>query len=260
MLVLGSETYGDFKVTTRFKLVSGSMEQMAGLAFRVQDEKNFYVVRASGIGNNLRFYKVVGGQRAAPIGPDVQITKGEWHELSVECKGNDIRCLLDGQQQIPDLHDSTFASGKIAYWTKSDSVTYFADTRVTYTPREPVVQGLVRETMATYSRLLGLQIVMLTGQPPAPRVVASDKNQEIGQAARDSTYDVIQNGRVYWDKQPNEVTVTMPLRDRNGDGLAAVRVKMRSFPGQTEENALIRAKPIVDHMQQHVPISNDWNE
>jgi hypothetical protein len=41
----------------------------------------------------------------------------------------------------------------------------------------------------------------------------------------------------------------MPLRDRNGDTVAAVRFVMKSFPGQTEENAVLRAMPILKSMQ-----------
>src|SRR5260370_26510422 len=51
LLILGEETYDDFTLTTRFKTVDGLTEQMAGIAFRIQDEKNFYVVRASSLGN-----------------------------------------------------------------------------------------------------------------------------------------------------------------------------------------------------------------
>ena len=41
----------------------------------------------------------------------------------------------------------------------------------------------------------------------------------------------------------------MPLRDRNGDAVAAVRFVMKSFRGQTEESALVRAMPILKSMQ-----------
>jgi hypothetical protein len=41
----------------------------------------------------------------------------------------------------------------------------------------------------------------------------------------------------------------MPLRDRNGEPVAAVRFVMKSFKGQTEENALVRALPVLQDMQ-----------
>jgi uncharacterized membrane protein YdbT with pleckstrin-like domain len=42
------------------------------------------------------------------------------------------------------------------------------------------------------------------------------------------------------------------LRDRNGDSIAAVQVVLKSFPGQTQDNAVARALPIVKRMQAQV--------
>ncbi len=260
MLILGNEGYGDFTLTTKFKIVSGVMEQMAGIAFRVQDERNYYYLRASALGTNVSFCKIVKGELQSRVGNKMDITPGVWHELGVTCKGTAIDCTFDGKPVIDTINDAEFSGGRIAYWTKSDSVSYFTDTRVVYTPREPFVQGVVRETMAKYPRLLGLQVVMLTGHPAQPHLVASDKQQEIGEPGRKSAVDVIEKGTVFWDKDGDQVTVTMPLRDRNGDAHAAVRVTMRSFKGQTEENAIMRALPIVKEMQARAPVSNDWNE
>ena len=105
LLVFDEETFGDFTITTRFKTVAGVAEQMAGLAFRIQDPTNYYVVRASSLGGTFRFYKFVNGQRSQPSGPDLAVPKGVWHELTVECKGNRIRCLLNGKEIIPALTD-----------------------------------------------------------------------------------------------------------------------------------------------------------
>ena len=44
----------------------------------------------------------------------------------------------------------------------------------------------------------------------------------------------------------------MPLRDRNGETVAAARLTMESFIGQTEQNALARARPLVKQLQQRV--------
>jgi hypothetical protein len=53
-----------------------------------------------------------------------------------DCKGNRIRCLLNGKELIPPLTDNSFSAGKIGFWTKSDSIAYFVDTKLTYVPRE----------------------------------------------------------------------------------------------------------------------------
>src|SRR3989442_15302895 len=42
LLIFDGETFTDFTLTTRFKTVSGAREQMAGVAFRIQDARNYY--------------------------------------------------------------------------------------------------------------------------------------------------------------------------------------------------------------------------
>src|SRR5262245_41430008 len=145
LLIYEGETFDDFTLTTRFKTMRGVMEQMAGIAFRIQNESNYYVLRASSLGNTFKFYKVINGQRGSIIGPEIEIPSGVWHELGIECKGNSIHCLLNGKEAMPPLTDSSFIRGKIGFWTKSDSVSYFSDTRIVYTPRQPPAQQLVRE-------------------------------------------------------------------------------------------------------------------
>ena len=107
---------------------------MAGVVFRFQNESNFYVIRASALGHNMRFYKVVNGVRSDPIGPETDISAGVWHTLAVQCQGNQITCWLDGKLVMPPLQDNTFTAGKIGFCTKSDAVSYFGDTTITYTP------------------------------------------------------------------------------------------------------------------------------
>ena len=174
VLIYEGEAIDDFTLTTRFKTVKGVMEQMAGIAFRIQNETNYYVVRASSLGNTFRFYKVLNGERGPLVGPEVAIPSGVWHELAVECKGNQIRCLLNGNELITATDKvNPFTSGKIGFWTKSDSVSYFADTRLVYTPHEAPAQALVRDVLKKYPRLLGLQIFVPGVDPKTACLLAS---------------------------------------------------------------------------------------
>ena len=260
LLIFEDEVFGDFTLTTRFKTVSGKKEQMAGLAFRIQNETNYYVVRASSLSNTFRFYKVVNGQRSAPIGPEAIIPSGMWHDLSVECKGNQIRCLLNGKELIPLLTDNSFARGKIGFWTKSDSVSYFTDAKIVYTRREMPAQTLVRDVFKMYPRLLGLKVYVPGADPKTTRVIASAAEKDLGQPGTKSEQAVIGNGQTYYGKEKDSVSVIMPLRDRNGDPIAAVRVVMKPFPGQTEQNVIVRAVPVVKQMQAHVQSMQDLVE
>jgi hypothetical protein len=260
LLVYEGETFADFTLTARIRLVSGRVEQMAGFAFRYQDPRNFYVVRASALGNNVRFYKVVDGVRSPPIGTDVPVPSDAWHTLKIACRGNHIRAWLNDTEVVPELTDTSFVKGRIAFWTKSDAVSWFSDTVIDYVPQGVPAEELVRAVMKERPKLPSLKIFLPAGEPRALKVIASNDPADLGQPGGINEQEVMARGVSLARKDKDTVTVVLPLRDRNGDVLAAVRVVMPSFPGQTEENALVRAQPIVKQLQKNVRERKDLLE
>jgi hypothetical protein len=257
MLIYTNDIFGDFSLTTKFKLVSGEKEQMAGIAFRIQDEKNFYYVRASALGGTFNFFKIVNGVRSDPIGIKTVIAKDAWHEMIVECKGTSIRAVLDGRAAIPTLDDKSFTSGSIGFWTKSDSVSYFADTLIRYKPRETLAQLLVKDAFKKYSRLEQLKIFAPINGPEDIKIVASLDAKEVGQSAPGEAAEVLAKRGYFYGKSDGTVALTLPLHDNNGDKVAAVRLVMKSFVGQTENNALARALPVVKSMEARIQTLKD---
>jgi hypothetical protein len=252
MLIFDGEAYRDFKFTARFKIAGGAVAQMAGLVFRFQDEKNYYVLGASSLDNRVWFFKVVNGVRGPLIGPQVPIEKGTWHSLTVECTGNHIHCLFDGKEIIPLLGDNSFSSGKIGFWTKSDSVGYFTDGKVTSQSREILARKLVSDALKEYPRLLDLKIYTLAANSRDTSVVAGKNEKDIGQAGSQTELEVIGQGTIHYEKDGSSARVTLPLCDRNGDPFAAVCVVLRATLGQTRDNAIIRARPVAQMMQARV--------
>jgi hypothetical protein len=260
LLIFQPEVFGDFSFTTRFKTVAGQTEQMAGVAFRYQDERNYYVVRASSLGNSFVFYKFVDGIRSNPIGVQTAIPTNTWHELTVECLGNEIRCRLNGRELFPTLTDNSFTEGRIGFWTKSDSISYFRDARIVYTPRDPPAKTLVREIMTRYPRLVGVKICAPPSPGSPPRILASSNPDEVGQPGTEVDHDVLAQGAIFYGKDKKTSEVAMPLRDRNGDPIASVRVLLDRFPGQTEANALARAQPILEYLQHRILTARDLTQ
>jgi hypothetical protein len=260
MLISNEGTYGDFKLSTRFKITGGAMEQMAGIAFRFQNESNFYLVGGSAMGKSFRCFKVENGVVKPPFGPEMEISKGKWHEMTVQCEGTRILCTLDGKDAIKLIDNaSAGGAGKVGFWTLSDSVAYFADAKITYTPRQALAQELVREALKNYPRVLGLKVFAVR-DGGNPTVVGSKDENEIGQPGGVTEVEVIRSGTSYYSRDKESATVILPLRDRNGDPIAAVRVMMRTFPGQTEDNAILRAQPIIKQMRARVQSLQDLLE
>jgi 3-keto-disaccharide hydrolase len=263
MLVYEQEMFGDFTLTTRIKLVEGEAEQMAGIAFRLRDERNYYYVRASALGGTFGLFKVLRGHRVEPpLLKSLPIAKGVWHEITVECKGTVVRASFNGQPILSyDDRSEAFLDGKIAYWTKSDSVSYFTDTVLTYKPKETLAQTLVRDALTKYPRLLGLKIYAAGSESGSAagemRIVASADPQELGQAAPAEAEQVLAKRGYYYGKGGGKVMLTLPLHDNSGEKVAAVRVVMKSFPGQTEKNAVARAMPVVQGMEMRIQTLKD---
>lgn len=257
LLIYEPAVMSDFVLTTRFMILGGETAQMAGIAFRVQNPSNFYVIRASATGNNFKFYKVVNGMRGELIGPTVSISTGRWYELKIECTGNQIRAWLDGTQLLPTLSDNTFRRGKLAFWTKSDSLVLFGPTRVEYAPVEWPARQLVRDALNRFNRLLGLHLYAVPPGSTSIQVVASSDPDRVGRPARAEAGETLRTGQVFMSKDRSSVAVLLPVRDRNGDPVAALEVQMTSRPFQSTQGVLARAQPVVQFIQSHIKDRSD---
>lgn len=112
-------------VQVRFKPISGTVDRAGGLAVRLTSPDDYYVVRANALEDNVRFYRVVRGHREQIGGADVTVAPNQWHTLGLKAEGNRFTISFDGRA-LYAVNDETFAGpGKVALWTKADSVTRF---------------------------------------------------------------------------------------------------------------------------------------
>ena len=115
----------DLEVLVRFKAVAGTVDQAGGIAIRLQTPDDYYVVRANALEDNVRFYRVVKGRREQIDGVNTKVARDRWHTLALRAEGDAFTVTFDGKALFT-AHDKTFAnSGKVALWTKADSVTHF---------------------------------------------------------------------------------------------------------------------------------------
>jgi hypothetical protein len=116
---------GDVDVSVRFKSVAGKIDQAGGIAVRLTTYDDYYVVRANALEDNVRFYRVVKGRREQINGGNTKVAGGQWHTLGLRAEGDVFTVSFDGKTLFT-AHDNTLAGpGKVALWTKADSVTYF---------------------------------------------------------------------------------------------------------------------------------------
>jgi Domain of Unknown Function (DUF1080) len=115
----------DVEATTRFKAISGKEDQAGGVVVRLIDRNNYYIARANALENNVHFFRVIGGRRQELAGANTKVASGVWHTLTLRAEGNRFTVSFNGKPLFTHT-DRTFGSpGKIALWTKADSVTRF---------------------------------------------------------------------------------------------------------------------------------------
>ena len=138
-------------------------------------------------------------------------------------------------------------------------MSYFSDGELTYTPRVPTAQQAVNSVMRQENRLVGLRIYTL--QPDGTtRIIASKESSEIGQPGGDSEVTAIKDGIVFYGRAQGINEVTLPLRDRNGENIGALRVRSKSFFGELESNAFNRSNTARKLIENMITSANDLEQ
>lgn len=254
------ERFGDFTAKLRLKFVSGAREQLAGLVFRAADARNFYVARASALGNNVRFYAYVNGERRAPVGTEIKIEPGRWHELTVRCEGNRIDVSWNGQPAMPTLTDNSFVVGRIGLITKSDTVAYFSDLRLDYRPLKTLADRLVEKVNREQPRLLNFLVYGRTSARPELHVMAAKEGGDVGKKAGETEGKVLSENQAYFSKTREAAIVSAPLHDRNGETLGVVKFVLKPYAGQLESVTIGKVLPWVRQLEELVGGARDLTE
>ncbi len=115
----------DFDATLRFKPISGTRAQVAGLMFRAQSASDYYVVRANSLDNSVRLYRMEKGKRSQLASKEAPIEAGKWHSLRVIANNERFEVALDGKTLF-DVNDrSLLQAGPLGVWSQADSVTRY---------------------------------------------------------------------------------------------------------------------------------------
>jgi hypothetical protein len=128
--VLNSNNYQNAEIEARVKALQGDEDQGGGLVWRYVNSRNYYIVRANPLENNVRLYRVVNGSRKQMQSATAKLKTGEWFTLRVKIQGNRIECYLDDEQVLSDTDDTFPNAGLIGFWSKADAVSIFDDLKI----------------------------------------------------------------------------------------------------------------------------------
>ena len=125
LCISGQAVTRDFDATLRFKPISGTRAQVAGLMFRAQSASDYYVVRANALDNSVRLYRMEKGKRSQLASKEAPLEAGKWHSLRVIAANERFEVALDGKTLFDVTDRSLPQSGPLGVWSQADSVTRY---------------------------------------------------------------------------------------------------------------------------------------
>lgn len=129
LAILKGRTLADGRAEVDVQPLAGRIDQAAGLAFGITSQSDYFVFRVNALTGNARLFQFVAARRHTLAKASLPMQLGQWHQLAVEIRGQDIRCLVDGQEVLRHAADRP-AHGHVGLWTKADSVCRFGMPRL----------------------------------------------------------------------------------------------------------------------------------
>jgi len=130
----------DGDLSVKFKIENGSRRvKTAGIVWRYQDQKNYYLLHFSVDEKNIVLFRVENGQ-AHPIpitggkpgafGVTHDLRVGQWYVAKVSFRGPNIKVLFGNRQLFDAVDDSLPGTGKTGLWTRGGTEASFDDFRI----------------------------------------------------------------------------------------------------------------------------------
>ncbi len=120
-----TENLSDGVLSVDFKAISGRIDQAAGIAFNIQPNGDYLVIRANPLENNLVAFKMERGERSVVQWiRNVPTPSLKWHHLKVLIKDDQVEAYLNNKRYIAFKFNKKI-DGKIGLWSKADSYVLF---------------------------------------------------------------------------------------------------------------------------------------
>lgn len=117
-LITAGDSWTDYAYEAKVKVPISNAN--AGIVFRVQDSKNFYMYRINATSQKLELYKCVDGIMTSVSSTPFTAVASQWYTLKVIVQGNTIIGYADGELKIQWTNPATeLTAGKIGFRTTS---------------------------------------------------------------------------------------------------------------------------------------------
>ncbi len=124
----------DAEISLRLKPAGGKSDQGGGVAVRLSNPQNYYLVQLDALRDRVLFSRASNGASEEIVGVDADIASHTWHTLAVRAKDDEFVVTLDGIWMFTAFDKNLSQAGRVALWTEGDSVTRFDSIAITPIP------------------------------------------------------------------------------------------------------------------------------
>jgi hypothetical protein len=125
LLVFGDRVFGNGEFSVEFQMEPNSTNAYAGLAFRLVDEHNYYMVSAAA-DQRVTLARWNNGARQVLLAAPATVRYGQWHGMRVVTAGDAISLYLDGRL-AGVIHDEGWKTGMWGLGAKGKRTVRFRD-------------------------------------------------------------------------------------------------------------------------------------
>ena len=118
-------SFKNAEISLRLNATGGKSNQGGGVAVRLRSPQDYYLVQLDALRDRVLFSVVHTGVSEEIVGVDADLASHAWHTLTVRAKDDEFVVSLDGIWVFTGFDKTLFRAGRIALWTKGDSVTRF---------------------------------------------------------------------------------------------------------------------------------------
>jgi hypothetical protein len=122
------------EISLRIKAIGGKSDQDGGVALRLKGPGDYYLVELDTMRGTARLSRVSQGTADEIISVDADLSSDNWHTLTVRAVNDKFTVSLDGAWILTGADESLPDAGRIALWTKGDSIMRFDDIAVAPVP------------------------------------------------------------------------------------------------------------------------------
>jgi hypothetical protein len=169
----------------------------------------------------------------------IALPKDGWYHLELTCQNNTINGRINGNNFEPlKFINNPPGPGKVGFWARGDTDCLFAMSSVAL----PVsfAQSVLNEVTLTNKYLQQVELAAIRTGKKTPEVAAATNLKQVGQPAHANCRDTIENGTVIYSEGRDAVEVIMPVKNVDGEIMAAARMFLK--PGKLITKTRHRAR------------------